>query len=119
MAEKVSAGSSAMQEAVCRGCGGGGLEKSVQARLCIFGVCCRNGLNCPWWHSDADLEHFNRKRELAVTERDAACGYCARGICRYGDGCLRNVRSAGGGAFGGIASSESDYSSDDGSEQTG
>ena len=43
MGQRRRAAGAAMAEDVCVSCGGGELERSVQARLCAFGLGCRNG----------------------------------------------------------------------------
>ena len=46
-----------------------------------------------WWHPTEDEMHFEERRRLERLEWEAPCGFCVLGVCQYGDGCSRRIRS--------------------------
>jgi hypothetical protein len=68
------------------------MDCTVRAMTCRFGACCSSALNCPWWHSAEEIKIFKDEVELQKRKLAVRCGFCARGECRFGEGCKRAKR---------------------------
>ena len=86
-------------------------EYKTEALTCRFGGDCRQGLNCPYWHSDEETGIFVDERELRTRKLMIRCGFCARGECRFEGCCARALRTAAA-----KASADSDYESNSGAD---
>ena len=51
----------------------------TEALTCRYGGDCRQGLNCPYWHSDEETQIFVDERDLRRRTLLIRCGFCARG----------------------------------------
>ena len=66
----------------------------IEALTCRYGGDCRQGLNCPYWHSDEEIGIFVDERELRTRKLMIRCGFCARGECKFEGCCARPLRIA-------------------------
>ena len=53
---------------------------------------CRQGLNCPYRHSQEEIEIFADERDLRRRKLVIRCGFCARGECKFEGCCARSLR---------------------------
>ena len=84
----------------------------IEALTCRYGGDCRQGLNCPYWHSDEETGIFVDERELRTRKLMVRCGFCARGECKFEGCCARSLRIAAAAK----ASADSDYESNGGAD---
>ena len=69
-------------------------EYKAEALTCRFGGGCRQGLNCPYRHSQGEIEVFAGERGLRRRKLVIRCGFCARGECKFEGCCARPLRIA-------------------------
>jgi len=69
-------------------------EYKAEALTCRFGGGCRQGLNCPYRHSQEEIENFADERDLRRRKLMIRCGFCARGECKFEGCCARALRIA-------------------------
>ena len=69
-------------------------EYKAEALTCRFGGGCRQGLNCPYRHSQEEIQIFVDERELRRRKLMIRCGFCARGECKFEGCCARTIRAA-------------------------
>ena len=65
------------------------MDQRLRDRMCRFGGCCKQGLNCPFIHSDEEVAIFEAEKQLKQRKLMVRCGFCVRGECRYGGSCRR------------------------------
>ena len=65
-----------------------------EALTCRFGGGCRQGLNCPYRHSQEEIQIFEDERDLRRRKLLIRCGFCARGECKFEGCCARSLRVA-------------------------
>ena len=66
----------------------------AEALTCRFGGGCRQGLNCPYRHSQEEIQIFVDERDLRRRKLLVRCGFCARGECKFEGCCARSLRVA-------------------------
>ena len=69
-------------------------EYKAEALTCRFGGGCRQGLNCPYRHSQEEIQIFVDERDLRRRKLMIRCGFCARGECKFEGCCARSLRVA-------------------------
>ena len=87
-------------------------ECESEALACRFGGDCRQGLTCPYWHSQEEASIFVDERELRTRKLMIRCGLCARGECRFEGCCARTLRTDAAAK----ASADSDYEPNSGAD---
>ena len=68
--------------------------REAEALTCRFGAGCRQGLNCPYRHSQEEIQIFVDERDLRRRKLLVRCGFCARGECKFEGCCARSLRVA-------------------------
>ena len=66
----------------------------AEALTCRFGAGCRQGLNCPYRHSQEEIQIFVDERDLRRRKLMVRCGFCVRGECKFEGCCARTIRAA-------------------------
>ena len=66
----------------------------TEALTCRFGGDCRQGLNCPYRHSQEEIQIFVDERDLRRRKLMVRCGFCVRGECKFEGCCARTIRAA-------------------------
>ena len=66
----------------------------AEALTCRFGAGCRQGLNCPYRHSQEEIQIFVDERDLRRRKLMVRCGFCVRGECKFEGCCARSLRVA-------------------------
>ena len=68
--------------------------REAEALTCRFGAGCRQGLNCPYRHSQEEIQIFADERDLRRRKLMVRCGFCVRGECKFEGCCARSLRVA-------------------------